>query len=139
MRAFIRAHGLGTIAVAPLPVRLWPEKFREPDIVFLARAHEDRLGEQFWGVPDLVVEVISPRTNQSSGTERTDRRSKFDEYAMAGILEYWLVDPKARTIEVYVLRGEVYGLLGKWTMGELARSDVLQGFELPVAAVMAEE
>ena len=137
--AFVRDHALGHVRVAPLPVRLWPGKFREPDIVFLSREHGDRRGEQFWGVPDLVVEVISPRTEHSSGTERVDRQEKYEEYARAGILEYWLVDPGGRVIEVYVLREEVYHLLGKWGLGEVARSEVLKGFEVPVAAVLTEE
>jgi Uma2 family endonuclease len=139
MRAFVRAGALGYLRVAPLPVRLWPGKFREPDIAFLSREHGDRRGEQFWGVPDLVVEVISARTDRSSGTERTDRREKFEEYALAGISEYWLVDPNRRTIEVYVLREGVYLLLGKWGMGEPARSAVLHGFEVSVSAVLTEE
>jgi Uma2 family endonuclease len=139
MRAFVRAGALGYLRVAPLPVRLWPGKFREPDIAFLSREHGDRRGEQFWGVPDLVVEVISARTDRSCGTERTDRREKFEEYALAGISEYWLVDPNRRTIEVYVLREGVYLLLGKWGMGEPARSAVLHGFEVSVSAVLTEE
>jgi Uma2 family endonuclease len=139
MRAFVRAGALGYLRVAPLPVRLWPGKFREPDIAFLSREHGDRRGEQFWGVPDLVAEVISSRTDRSSGTERTDRREKFEEYALAGIAEYWLVDPNRRTIEVYNLQEGVYHLLGKWGMGERARSEVLHGFEVAVTAVLAEE
>jgi Uma2 family endonuclease len=139
LRDFVRAHRLGTVCIAPLRVRLWPEKFREPDVVFLSREHEDRRGEEFWGVPDLVMEVLSPRTGHSSGTERTDRHLKFREYAMAGISEYWLVDVNARTIEVYVLQEEQYHLLGKWGMGEVARSQLLEGFEVPVAAVVTEE
>jgi Uma2 family endonuclease len=138
LRAFIRTHALGTVCRAPMRVRLWPGKFREPDIVFLTREHDDRKGEEFWGPPDLAVEVLSPRTEHTSGTERTDRRDKFDEYALAGIAEYWLVDVKARTIEVYVLRGEVYHLLGKWQMGEIARSELLPGLEVSVAAIVEE-
>jgi Uma2 family endonuclease len=117
LRLFVRDCGLGYVRVAPLRVRLWPGKFREPDIAFLLRAHGDRRGDQFWGVPDPVVEVISPRTEHSSGTERTDRREKFEEYARAGVVEYWLVDPKGRTIEVFVLREGVFHLLGKWAWG----------------------
>jgi Uma2 family endonuclease len=139
IRAFVREHDRGHVRMAPLRVRLWPGKFREPDVVFLSRQHEERRGREFWGVPDLVVEVISPRTEHSNGTERTDRVEKLQEYALAGILEYWLVDLKARTIEVHLLREELYHLLGKWEMGEVARSEVLEGFEIPVAAVMPEE
>jgi Uma2 family endonuclease len=139
IHSFVRGRAVGYVRVAPLPVRLWPGKFREPDIVFLSREHGDRRGEQFWGVPDLVVEVISPRTEHSSGTERADRREKFEEYARAGVSECWLVDPRGCTIEVYVLREEVYHLLGKWGLGEVACSEVLKGFEVPVAAVLTEE
>jgi len=128
----------GEVCVAPLPVRLWPGKFREPDVIFMHRDHADRIGEEFWGVPDLVVEVISPRTSQSSGTEKPDRRDKFWEYAQAGVAEYWLVHPAERTIEVYVLRGNDYDLLGRWTAGETAWSEVLAGLEVPVN-VVAEE
>src|SRR5438105_1979556 len=52
IRVFVRDRALGYVRMAPLPVRLWPGKFREPDIVFLRREHGDRRGEQFWGAPD---------------------------------------------------------------------------------------
>ncbi len=137
-RSFVRERNLGQVRVAPLAVRLWPDKIREPDIVFMHRDHADRIREDYWGVPDLVVEVISPRTPQSSGTESVDRGKKFREYAQAGVAEYWLVHPAERTIEVYVLRGEVYHLLGRWGVGETARSEVLAGLEVPVEEVIGE-
>jgi Uma2 family endonuclease len=139
LRSFVRDRRLGYVRVAPLPVRLWPGKIREPDIVYLSREHGDRRGERIWGVPDLVVEVTSPRTEHSSGTERTDRREKFEEYARAGVSEYWLVDSRALTIEVFALRAEVYHLLGRWGLGDSARSELLNGFEVSVAAVLVEE
>jgi Uma2 family endonuclease len=114
---------------------LWPGKVREPDVVFMHRDHADRIEEQRWGVPDLVVEVISPRTSQSSGTESTDRGDKFWEYEQAGVAEYWLVHPAERTIEIYVLREEMYHSLGRWSVGEVARSEVLAGLEVAVEAV----
>lgn len=137
LRAFVREHNLGHVLVAPLPVRLWHGKIREPDVVFLSREHEDRRGEEFWGVPDLVTEVISPRTPHSSGTESTDRNKKFQEYAEAGVQEYWLVDPAQRVIEVYSLREGAYHSVGRWVWGETARSDLLPGFEIPVSAIIS--
>ena len=53
--------------MAPLPVRLAADRVREPDVLFMATEHADRMGEQFFGPPDLVMEVTSP------GTRRTDR------------------------------------------------------------------
>jgi len=129
MRSFVHEHDLGTIRFAPLPVRLWPGKIREPDILFVSRAHADRIGEQCYGPPDLVVEVLSP------GTRHTDRGRKMLEYARAGVSEYWLVDPDAGTIEVYTLDEGVYAPLGRFGAGQKAHSHVLSGFEVSVDKV----
>ena len=136
MSDYVESQDLGEVCIAPLKVHLGPGIFREPDILFMHRDHADRIGEDYWGVPDLVVEVISPRTPQSSGTEKVDRKEKFLEYAWAGVQEYWLIHPIDCIIEVYVLQNDVFHLLGRWGVGEVARSQVLEGFEIPVAAVM---
>ena len=130
LRTFVQDNELGEVHVAPLPVRLGPGKIREPDVLFVAREHSDRIGEQFFGVPDLVMEVIS------SGTRRTDRAEKLVEYAQAGVQEYWIVDPEARTVEVFRLREGAYELLGKWGAGETACSELLAGFEMMVDEVV---
>lgn len=136
IHSFARQHKLGQTRVAPLRVHLWEGKFREPDVVFVSAERADRIGEDYWGVPDLVVEVISPRRERSSGTEKTDRKDKFQEYAQAGVSEYWLVDTVECTIEVYVLRDASYQRLGKWGIGEVARSEILPNFEVPVATIV---
>jgi Uma2 family endonuclease len=123
---FVAERDLGTVQFGPLPVRLWPGKIREPDILFVAREHSDRIGEQVYGPPDLVVEVLSP------GTRRIDRLEKTAEYARAGVREYWIVDPDGRTVEVFILRDGAYELLGKWGGGEEAHSEVLAGFRVAV-------
>jgi len=130
MDAFVEENALGEVLIAPLPVRLWHGKIREPDIVFMAASHEDRITEDYWGVPDLVVEVISRSTAQ------TDRSEKFVEYAQAGVSEYWLVDIAKGTIEVFTLERGAYILLGRWGPGEIAHSGLLTGFEVAVEAVV---
>jgi Uma2 family endonuclease len=130
--AFVMGHELGIVRFAPLPVRLWPGKIREPDVLFVAQEHSDRIGEQVVGPPDLVVEVLSP------ATWRIDRHEKFSEYAQAEIGEYWMVDPDAWTVEVFVLRKGAYELLGKWRRGEEARSEVLAGFKAVVDEVFGK-
>ncbi len=130
---FLMSQGIGIVRVAPLPVRLWPGKFREPDIVYLSSAHADRITPDYWGVPDLVVEVHSP------GSHTRDKRTKREEYAQTGIPEYWMVDTDAQTIEVYRLQGERYDLAVRLSVGDRLTSPLLPGLEIDVAAVFARE
>lgn len=126
MDTFADENGLGEIRFSPLPIRLWQGKIREPDIVFMSNAHRDCINSKFWGVPDLAIEVLS------QSTEQVDRVEKFAEYAKAGIVEYWIVDPMNLIIEVYLLEKGEYSLKEKKQSGEAANSVVLKGFEFPV-------
>lgn len=132
LNSFVEARQLGVARFSALPVRLWPGKIREPDILFLLREHADRIHEQYWGVPDLAVEVVSPNTR------KTDREDKFLEYAQAGIQEYWLVDPEAEAIEVHALREQAYELFCRAGRAETARSRLLEGFQVGVDEVFAK-
>ena len=125
--AFVTAQRLGQVRFAPLRIRLGAGKFREPDLMFVTAAHDDRRGEQYWQPPDLVVEVISP------DDPRRDRVVKWREYARAGIPEYWLIDPAAATVEVYLLQGQGYKLDRTLQAGDELTSDQLPGWTLAVA------
>lgn len=99
----------------------------QPDIIFVIKERLDIVkDERVEGVPDIIVEVLSP------WNWNMDRGKKFLIYAKAGVREYWMVDPRARTIELYGLRGSTYALIGKYGVGETVRSEVLPGFEVKV-------
>lgn len=49
------------------------------------------------GVPDLIVEILSP------STAANDKGYKKDLYERSGVKEYWIVDPRWKAIEVYLL------------------------------------
>lgn len=53
-----------------------------------------------YGTPDLVVEVLSPRT------ARRDRGYKMNAYGKYGVREYWIVDIPNRSVEQYFLKGD---------------------------------
>ncbi len=57
-----------------------------------------------YGAPDLVVEILSP------STARRDKIYKKNAYEKAGVKEYWLVDQKNRSIDVYILRDGAFVL-----------------------------
>jgi len=71
------------------------------------------------GVPDLVVEVLSP------STQKNDRLHKKEVYEKCGVREYWLVDAIDRNIEQYFLRdgklelNEVYHDYKDYELGRL--------------------
>jgi Uma2 family endonuclease len=120
----------GRVVLAPHPIRLWPGRFREPDLAVFLAVHSDRLGERFSGIPDLVVEVLS------TGTRHVDRGAKFAEYAQAGIPEYWIIDLDHQAIEVYTLDGDRYRLFANATGDEPIRSRILPGFEVALSPLL---
>lgn len=129
--AFVSARQLGTVLFAPLRIRLWPGKFREPDVVFMSAEHTDRVGEQFWDGADLVMEVVS------DDDRRRDLETKREEYAAAGIREYWIVDPQQSRITVLRLDGDKYTVYGTFSGDEQATSATLAGFGLNVSGVFS--
>jgi len=126
LRQYGRSGERGRAYTAPMPVRLWPGKFREPDVVYYRAEHLDRIGEEFGDPPDLVAEVLSP------STRGLDTGAKAEEYAMAGIPEYWLLDPEAQTITVYVLADGRYRFAALYRSGETARSETLDALTVRV-------
>ncbi len=134
MMQFVKQHGLGRVYEAPFEVVLSDLATPvQPDILFISaeRMAEIITPQRVEGPPDLIIEILSP------GNWLDDRREKFEVYEESGVREYWIVDPDARIIEVFVLREGTYTLLGKWGPGEAARSEVLAGFEVAVDEVFS--
>lgn len=122
LRIFAEERGLGVVRSAPFQMKL--EHGREPDVLFLADEHRDRLRETYLDGPaDLVVEIVSP------GSGPRDRGEKFYEYEAGGVREYWLVDPIREQIEVYRLEEGRYRLVQP-EEEDVYRSEVVSGFWL---------
>jgi Uma2 family endonuclease len=90
----VRMHALGLVCVSPIDVVLdGPNALiLQPDIVFVSNDRKSIVRDQVCGAPDLVVEVVAPRTKVS------DRTMKVLWYAHHGVRECWLVDPTDRTV-----------------------------------------
>ncbi len=129
-----RTGGHGEVFHAPMPIRLWEGKIREPDIMFYAAGGEERYHGQYADPPDLAIEVLSP------STRRIDREEKAAEYAEAGVTEYWIVDPEGRSIEVLTDAGpEGYTSLRQFGPGDEVTSTVLPGLVVSLAALLPAE
>ncbi len=134
MSTFIESRGLGIVFSAPLGVRLPNQPVPvQPDIVFVSSARKSIIGKEYIeGVPDLVVEILSP------SNWMYDRQEKFRLYQTSGVPEYWIVDYRAKTVEVFVLEEGEFTLIGKWGVGETASSRGLSGFQVAVADIFRE-
>jgi len=75
---------------------------RVPDVV--VSKHKPKRHFEVGAPPELVIEILSTRRGN---VERTE---KLDDYALAGIGEYWIVNPFDRVVEVYVLQTSEYRL-----------------------------
>lgn len=132
LSAFVESNQLGWVLAAPLPMRLDPRTYREPDVIFLSAERPERRAGDYPDGADLVMEVVSG----GRADRRRDLVTKRAEYAAAGIRGYWIVDPEKETITVLRLEGDTYVEHGHFREGE-ATSALLPGFAAPVAGVFA--
>ena len=138
LRPFVRDRGLGIALSAPYDVLIQrePLRVRQPDVLVvnaeltgIARP-SDLVGRRFLESPPLlVVEVLSP-----SNTRR-DMAEKLADYRSIGVLECWLVNFPARTVEVLRLSADAAVTIAVYGMADTLQSQVLPGFALPIAEI----
>ena len=110
---------------------LTDENHYVPD--FMVVCDPDKIkGNGVYGTPDLVAEVLSP------GTMWNDKTRKKEVYAKCGVLEYWIVDPTGKSLEIYRTDGSefvlhnVYALYPDWQLAQMTeeeRSHVVTHFK----------
>src|ERR1051325_9545435 len=80
----VRAQKIGKVLLSPVDVVLDRENTVQPDIVFVAAGQLGIIQRRaIFGVPDLLVELVSP------SSVRRDRYEKKALYASFGVKEYW--------------------------------------------------
>jgi Uma2 family endonuclease len=123
LERYFEESGRAEVFQAPLDVILSKHDIVEPDILVVERVSQ--MAENYIdGPPLLAIEVLSP------STARRDRGLKLRRYSSLGIVHYWIVDTKARTLECYRARGSRYERL--LTVG---RTDVLRHPDFPKLAI----
>lgn len=134
---FVRAHRLGEVFDAPFDVVFGEGATREvaqPDLVFVSSERRSIITEHaIEGAPDLVVEILSP------GSEAVDRGYKRALYARYGVAEYWIVDPKAKVIEVYGLGPSGFEPRGRYQPRHQFASPLFSDLRLPLEEVFRAE
>ena len=135
IRDHVRPRRLGKVYFSGLRVRTHRRKFREPDVSFLRTEKFSRRKGRYWEAADLVVEVVS------DDDPNRDWVKKKREYAEAGIPEYWIADPRDKTLTIFTLSPDAteYREAGRYRDGETARSVLLDGLAVDVTAAFTHE
>ncbi len=122
----VRAEG-GELLAAPIDVFLPGANPVQPDLLALLPGGGAKFGPNgIDGPPDFVAEVLSPSTRVH------DTLTKRALYERAGVREYWIVDPEARTIEILALADGAFR-----SRGVFAGEDGLASALLPEASFAA--
>jgi Uma2 family endonuclease len=97
LRSYVSQNNLGEVFYAPVDVFLDEYNLLQPDVLFLSNDRKNLVTiDGILGAPNLVVEIVSP------STVKRDRGGKMSVYERFGVLEYWIVDIRTRSVEVYV-------------------------------------
>jgi Uma2 family endonuclease len=128
----VEARNLGRVYIAPFDVVFGEKTALQPDLLFVSAGRLGIIGPEYvLGAPDLVVEILSPYR------QSYDRVTKLEQYALYGVTEYWVVDPIAETVEIYVLVGSRYELKGAFAGDDILQSPLLPGWELPAGSLFS--
>jgi len=130
LASHVMENGLGLVLYAPMDVYLGETETYQPDLIFIAK---DRLAivepDRINGVPDLVVEILSP------GTAYYDLRKKYRVYEEKGVKEYWIVDPEEQSVEIYTLQDGKFSLTQRAEKRGEVESPYVQGFAVAVERI----
>ncbi len=134
LHAHVKQRRLGAVYDAPVDVILGENTVVQPDILFVERERLKLVSERgIEGGPDLIVEILSP------ASRAVDRTTKMHLYAQAGVREYWIVDPDAKSLEVFALDAGSYVLEAALRQGETHRSALLADLDVSLEEVFAPD
>lgn len=131
LNCFVRPKKLGKVYSAPLDVYLHRFSHVLPDLTYVSAAKKHLVDPTngVVGVPDILIEIISPSSVYK------DRVLKNNDYEASGVPEYWLVDAKNQSIEVYENVNGEFQLFAFAAEEGKVQSKVLAGFEVDLREV----
>jgi Uma2 family endonuclease len=127
---YLEEHPIGVLYHAPFDVYLSETDVVQPDIVLILNASLDLLTDAGCeGPPDLVVEILSPKTR------RLDLENKMRVYARVGVRELWIIDPEPREVFVYRFAQSVSEHAERLHENDLGTSPLLPGLAVDLQEV----
>lgn len=118
----------GLVLFAPLPVRLFPGRIREPDLLYIARENVPAADVAYPSRIDLALEIVS----EGVDSRERDYVAKRADYARAGVAEYWIVDPQEQHVMLLTLVDGSYQEHGTFRPGQTVTSQLLPAWSVAV-------
>jgi len=123
----------GEILLAPMDVHFDENNIVQPDVIYITRERLDIIRDGFvFGVPDLLVEILSESTG------RHDKIVKKALYEKFGVKEYWLADPIYRIVDQFVLRERRYQLAATLSEGDTLTSPTVPCLSIDLDIVLPD-
>ena len=114
LREFVKKNrGKCKVYISPIDVQLDcdDKTMVQPDVIVICD-RDKILNRCLYGAPDFVVEVLSPSSTKQ------DTAIKLRKYQVAGVREYWIIDPDKKKVIIY-----------DWTKSEIPK---VYGFDSKV-------
>ena len=100
----------------------------EPDLVIISGRTDISVAVHIEGAPDIVVEILSSDRSR-------DLVYKRQIYAEAGVLEYWVLDPRNDTVLPLELHGREYVERPILSAADTLGTPLLPGLAIPLADI----
>ena len=115
-----------------LPVKgkdcMQSDRIVQPDIIVVCDPSKIREKGCF-GAPDWIIEILSPHTTKK------DIQDKFDLYEESGVQEYWIIEPKNNTVEVFVLENDKYKRVKAYVQDDVIACHTINDLEIDLKEV----
>lgn len=129
INSYIRSKkGPCKVFAAPFAVFLDnDETYVEPDISVIC--DDDKIDNKgCHGAPDWIVEIVSP------SSKRMDYYIKLTTYRLAGVREYWVIDPQKESIVVYDMANDSGPTL--YTFSDIIKVNIYDDLDIDFNEIM---
>ena len=126
LRAYLAEHPVGRV-LHDMDVKFDEKLLYRPDLHFISKARLPKRTPRVHVVPDMILEVLSPRT------QARDLNTKRNDYERYGVTEYWIIDLRRATLTFLRLGAKGYAPVA--VRGSKFASKAVPGFTLDIAAV----
>ena len=132
IKKFANRNKSGKVLLSPIDVYLKNDEVYQPDIIFISNEKKEIIKDNIKGVPDLIVEVLSP---SNAYYDLTHKKNIYEE---TGVKEFWVVDPNEKTVEIYENVNGTFIPFSKSKTSGTVNSKILSGLKIEIEKIFVK-